>query len=271
MDSTQNTPIRYELINSRPSSYDFMDDMPEEATVSLPDNDSPAMWQMLGERLCDLTVHPVTTSTIAFGSSGIAGGSAVIYGLAEAFFAEQDDCDMRRLDHSNLFIGLIAGFSAISLAMMMVSYLAAKARFARFTEAKSDALEALRFSTTAGSSFYDERTKTSADDARQGCCNISPNMTLGVTVGTSVFGALFGAFFAVLLIPTLLGGSGCDLSDFKVGSNWMIGASPALPIFFAGASYLAYKNRAIANEMISETLLLEEPRFFTDHDQEIAG
>jgi len=252
--------------NAKQFTPDSVESALEETSTSEPDNDSPAMCQILGDKLWALTTNPLGNSTMTFLWSGAAGVAGTTLAIENAFDG-LDGCDTSNLGDFKLRIGLTVAFAVLSFASAGIGYLGAKQHYDHLLEAKNDASEALTFNTSPRSSINDDATvDKSSDDAVPGTCSISPNVALGISVGTILFGTFVGVFAELLYAPTQLGGSGCDLSPIKTGSKGMGISLGGLILLFFGAACLAYKYKANTNQIISETQALRSTRYFDEQE-----
>lgn len=222
-----------------------------------PDNDSPAMHQILGERLWALATNPVVNPINTFLASGVAGGSGTALAIQHAFDG-LDGCDTSNLGSPELQIGLIATFAILSVANTGVGYLGAKQRTDNLIEVKDNA--ELTFNDVE--SFNDTTINGPSGDDTQGRCSTSPEAATGINAGIIFFGLIVGALVELLLTPTELGGSGCDVESIETGSKGMGFALAVFLVFSSITGYCIYRNRANANQVISETTLLNESRIF---------
>lgn len=242
----------------------------EELAGNVPDNDSPAMWQTLRDRLWKFTTHPVANSTVTFIFScviGRSGTSLVLPNVLDSI----DECDASNLGSLSYHLSWIVPFAVLILVNSGIGFISARQRFENLVEAKKDASEALTFGTEEPTTYGDEPMGILPDEVVQERCSISPPAAVAISLGMIFAGLVVGTFFELLIAPTQLGGSGCDLTPIKVGSTWMGVATALVVLGSCGSGYFIYKNCRNVNEVISETKSLRDTRYFTDHEQENSG
>jgi len=235
----------------------------DNESESEPDNDSPAMHQILGKRLCALATNSVVNPIGTFLLSGIAGGSGTTLVIQHAFDG-LDGCDTSNLGGPGVQIGLVCTFAVLSLVNTGIGYLGAKQHADNFIEVKENAELSFSSIESAGDTTING---SSADDVQESC-STSPGATIAINAGMIFLGLFVGALVELFVTPTELGGSGCDVESIETGSKGMGIALAVFLAFSAIAGYCVYRNRANADQVISETTLLNESRFFKPVKQE---